>query len=457
MELLSTKHVFAAVMLGLWIELGIMVILVLIIVFLVYSRKKMIRLNDDMLAFEVENRTQELVNEVEERRRAEESALQASREKNNFLANMSHEIRTPLNGIIGSTELLAETKLDKEQKEYLNATQSSAATLMQMINGVLDFYQIESGKLKLEKVAFSLEDLLNEVVVTFSVILRDRDIVIDAEMDEALPNYMVGDPFRIRQVLNNLISNAEKFTDHGKILIKVIDVSEDNSPERVLQFSVFDTGIGIAEESLNEVFESFTQADSSTTRKYGGSGLGLTITKSLVELMGGEIWVESELGSGSAFHFTLQLIKPSRKSEWKQSTDEDEELLGNASFGGFNILLVEDNLINQKVAKRMLRMPGLIVEDAKDGKEAFDKMTGDRYDLILMDINMPEMDGYTVTRKFRALAPEESNTPIDVPIIAVTANALKGDKEKCLDAGMDDYMAKPFTKRELYAALGNWL
>ena len=383
--------------------------------------------------------------DITQRKRDEAELLRLQKAKEQFLANISHEIRTPINGIAGMANLLGQNPSPEERETYLNAIRHSAENLKVIINDILDLAAIESGKLKFEKIAFNLKDLLPSLINTFTYQAKEKKLTLDWTIDEKLNKILVGDPVRLNQVLINLISNAVKFTHNGSITINCTKAREMRGTCWV-KIEVTDTGVGIPDEKLITIFESFSQADASVTRRYGGTGLGLTIVKQLVELQKGKIHVVSKEHVGSTF----SVVIPYQIGKVKTITQVPKQAtkLKNINTSQLHVLLVEDNDINRLYAKSILKNWQCQIDVAENGLVAIEKVKNNFYDVVLMDVQMPVMDGYEATKAMRAM-----HQSARVPIIALTANATHSDVEKCLSSGMNDYLPKPFTPEDLYNKL----
>jgi signal transduction histidine kinase/DNA-binding NarL/FixJ family response regulator len=382
----------------------------------------------------------------EEMQRSRTLAEESAQSKSDFVANMSHELRTPLSAILGFTDLLKKTELDPVQKDYLEAISSSGSSLLSIINDILDISKLDAGKFAIEAVPFSIPGLIHSIQVMFASKAMEKGLEFSVTVDPSINYSVVGDPMRLTQILMNLVGNAIKFTQNGGIYVScTVNKKEDNKVD--VHFSIRDTGIGIPMEKTETIFERFTQADSHITRRYGGTGLGLAITKQLVELQGGTIGVESVEGNGTDFQFIL----PYLITEENAPIPESKEFLRHIQLDSArSILLVEDNLLNQKLASAILKNNGFMVTLAENGLKATEIIKEGLFDLILMDIQMPVMDGYRATQIIR------NHLHIDTPVVAMTAHALPGEKEKCIQHGMNDYLSKPFNESELLIKIAQW-
>ncbi len=387
--------------------------------------------------------------DITERKRAtvrEEAAIDASRMKSEFLANVSHEIRTPLNGILGMTTLLRETALSDEQLDMVDNAKRSGEALLTVLNDILDFSKIEAGKLEFETLYFDLHALITDAEKMLKYAVREKNVEVKVERDQNLPRFVKGDPGRLRQVIWNLLSNANKFTIDGSIILRAFSQAEESGLEH-LRFEVEDTGIGISDASIKNLFNAFIQADSSTTRRYGGTGLGLAIAKNLVGRMQGEMGVQSREGDGSTFWFTVKLESGSATQE----SDSDVDL--STAYAHARILVADDNVINRMVVLQFLQIMGYSAEAVTNGQEVLESLRVQRYDLILMDCHMPVLDGYDCTKIIRKSFPELAQ----LPIVALTASAMKRDHERCLSVGMNAFIAKPIRKKQLFETIECWL
>jgi len=377
---------------------------------------------------------------------AKEKAEKKDLPKSLFLATMSHEIRTPMNGIIGVSELLKQTPLTNDQLDLVNIMTISGNNLLLIINDILDVSKIEAGQIKLENIHFDLHNIVNEIISLLTIKAKEQGNKLILNINKDVPQYVEGDPTRIKQILLNLTNNAVKFTKDGEVKINISYIEEENNKHKI-GFNVIDTGIGIHENEKDKLFKQFSQLNQSTQREYGGTGLGLAISKSLVEMMNGKIGVDSEPGVGSNFWFYV-IFDKSKEAD----TTEPKNIKTNGEHvKELDILLVEDNLINQKIATGIMKQLGHNIEVAGNGKIGVEMYKAKHYNVVFMDIQMPVMDGYTATKEIREWEHDENKPP--GRIIALTANALKEDKEKCFKIGMDDFLSKPFKINDIESAL----
>ncbi len=397
---------------------------------------------------QIQQQAEQLKLQSVELAKARDEAVRATKAKSLFLANMSHEIRTPMNGILGMTQLLLDEKLPEQQQEYLNIIDSAARDLLTIINDILDSSKIEAGKLELDYHIFDLKDMIKKLCGLMELQIKQKNIEFIQHIDPKVPQFVNSDSARLRQVLTNLLGNAYKFTiDHGAIILQVQTVREEDG-DRIL-FAVADTGIGIPEDKHQHIFGIFGQADAKVSRKFGGTGLGLSISSRLVEMMGGTLKVKSKPGVGSVFYFSLKLQK---STESELTAQNSAEKITVTFAKKLHILVVEDNSVNQQLARMLIEKMGHSCSMASDGYEALDIIEKEKFDLIFMDCQMPQMDGYQATEHIR----KGKSAARDLPIIAMTGDVVDGAREACLQAGMNDYISKPINREELKLKIAEW-
>lgn len=398
---------------------------------------------EKVLNRELSNKQEKLETYIQQLEVATEELAKSTKAKSEFLATMSHEIRTPMNAILGMTHLLKQDSPRKDQVEPINILDFSGKTLLSLIDDVLDFSKIEAGKIEFENIEFELNKLVSVIIESFKNTAKNKGIELETTIGDGIPNVLIGDPARLTQILNNLFSNALKFTEEGKVRLDISTVEVFDEAIR-LQFAISDTGIGIENERVDTIFDSFTQASQNTKRLFGGTGLGLTISKQLTELQGGSISVESEEGRGSTFFVELTFEKSESSSDEAKSITAHQD--STKSLSGLKVLLAEDNLVNQKVMVRFLERWNVEMKVVDNGEEAVEAIKESNYDVVLMDLQMPKMDGYEASEHIRKL---DDPYKRKIPIIALTAAALKEVREKVYASGMNDFVTKPFNPAEL--------
>jgi len=406
------------------------------------ASQKEIRQHRDLLEERIRQRTEDL-------EKAMRTALAASQAKSEFLANMSHELRTPMNGLLGMLEVVLDSPLNNDQRDELEIAQRSAYALLALLNDILDLSKIEAGKMMIENIPYDVRTVLDDCVKSFHARATQKKIALHFEVDPAAPTKVIGDPLRVRQIAANLLSNALKFTEKGWVCLRLSGIEGGLAGPAQMCIAVSDTGAGIEADKLTAIFEKFTQADGSITRKYGGTGLGLAITKRLVEMQGGQVLVESKVGKGSTFTMTLPW-EPVIEAATPDTAPNATQQLAEVVPMQVRVLLVEDNLVNQKVVLAILRKKGFQIDVSNDGREALSKLetAADPYDIVLMDVQMPVLDGLETTRIIR------KNQRWDrLPIVAMTAHAMNGDRERCLQAGMNSYVSKPVQPAHLVSVI----
>ncbi|MGC1305873.1 MAG: ATP-binding protein [Phormidesmis sp.] len=410
---------------------------------------------DITLRKQTEQRLQQQKQALEGAIATAQAANSANQAKSEFLANMSHEIRTPMNLILGTSQLLQRTPLNERQQNLLAVLRRNGNTLLTLINDVLDLSKLEAQELRIEAKSFDFSEMLTTLTANFVPSIEEKGLSLRLNVSDALPATVVADSFRLQQILRNLLSNAIKFTAQGHIELKVEPAESQTQAEKVcIRFSVSDSGIGIAADEQARLFEPFVQADTSSTRRYGGTGLGLTISRRLVELMQGEIGVESALGSGSTFWFVIPITLGNRRTDRPTpSAAIDRPPARDRAHSAVRLLVAEDNTDNRDLVLMLLKdLDYLTIETVSNGLEVLEKTASNAYDLILMDCQMPEVDGYDATRQLR----QQASPNREVPVIALTANAMRGDREKCLAVGMNDYISKPFVADDLIGKVEEW-